>query len=463
MRRSRTGRTPPILLPPSMQKTERHVGQSKVEQNTSASAAAIEETSNTNSTRDVVESASAQTERKTAEPFRNNLLPSEPRQNVLHNLPPTTETSPSKLHPTTSIPSTFTISSILNGNISSPISNAAISAAANLPSVSSGGSDAATADAATASADADDTDDELPTPGCTISYDIRTPIPCIHTVSSTKRHSSRRILSRPYRKTMLSLLHGVCTEPADTYATTGSTGTNRPQIYAGYQQHWNPKFNVPVLTLVAVCDTTISPPQMKRSEPEYVEVSFGCYSQRSQHSITFKLPIFMSLTKAPAAVLIRAGPHNPFPDSLTSWLIVSSVDDDILSWIKVWHLSPIGCYNLHNHGILIPQRPYPESEIHFLGLTGKRTMPYGISQLDVGSTLLSMLDDIDIGNIGYKKFRLHQKPMMPPEGPLIQRIPTQFMPRLFICQEWYYDKGIIKQPETKMMKNIIIQRKKNWH
>ena len=299
--------------------------------------------------------------------------------------------------------------------------------------------------------DGSSSDDELPTTNFTVFHNNRLPIPCIHSLSSTKSFNPKRFIRCPYRKTLLSLLCRVRTSPTDGYASDRqSTNADRIQVYACYQQHWNPKFNIPVLTLVACCNVNIAQPILERTEPDKFNVTFMCTSSKEQHKMTFKMPLFTSLDSINNPIMLKIGPHHPLPESLTSWMITYTDSEVALSWIKVWHLSPMGCFNLHNHGIIIPQRPFPEAEVHFLGLTGKRKMPFRINQLELVGTFLPMIDPIDLGNIGYKRYTAPQKPTLPNNGTLVTALPIKAFPRNNISPDWHYDNGLIARPEIKL-------------
>ena len=292
-------------------------------------------------------------------------------------------------------------------------------------------------------------DDDVPAANNTIHHNARLPIPCLHTLSSTKSYKPKCFVGSPYRKTLLSLLCRVRTSPTDTYAATKPYADGL-QVYACYQQHWYPKFNIPVLTLVACCNVNISQPILQRSEPDRFEVTFFCTTSRQQSKVTFKLPIFTSLSNIHNPLILKIGPNHPLPESLTSWLITNPDDNVTLTWIKVWHLSPVGCFNLHNHGLIIPQRPFPEAEVHFLGLTGKRKMPFRISQIAFSGTYLSMLDHIDIGNLGYKRYEIPKRPILPDDGTLIGVQYPMAFPRYQVHPNWYYEKGAIVRPTLKL-------------
>ena len=417
MRRSRAGQTPPHLRNPSMPTRSGNVGQCE----TTCKTKSIAE----EETRPSSACNSDYRQRKTSKPnlptrhFDDYSIPAQILPFSKRNLP--TQTTISAATPT---------SATLPDRPSS-----------KLPGIPG---------TTTTSTDDDATDDDLPA-SCTISHNPREPIQCIHTITSTKPYHPKRILGSPYRKTMLSLLCRVRTEPTDAYATNRvSAATGRIQVYACYQQHWNPEFNIPVLTIVVSCNTNVSQPILERCDPEKFSITIFCTSQAEQSKLVFDMPLFTTLDRIAEPLVLKLGPHHPLPDSLTSWFVKTADADTALTWIKVWQLSPVGCYTLHNQGILFPQRPFPEAEVHILGLTGKRKMPYRMSQLELDSPLLQLLDPVDLGNIGYRKFRCSMKPTLPNQGTLIATLPERLFPRPCFSPEWYYDQGLIKQAEHKL-------------
>ena len=434
MRRRRTGHTSPSQSPPSMSFPSGNDGQCEARKE--ADTYAKEKAFSTSGKHDDDDAISRT--RKTDEPLRSTLLSRSEHIPVPYDL--------SLQKPSYPIPTTYSVTATTSTsatNTSSKLSAATTSPKSPDPPTISSRVLSSSTDDDTAS------DDDLPTnPSSTISHNPRIPIPCLHELSATKSVSPRRLLSSPYRKTMLSLLCRVRTEPADAYAAGGST--SRIQIYGCFQQHWNPKFNIPVLTLAACCDTVISQPLLERKDPDKVSLTFMCTTSTEQGLLHFSLPLFTSLDQATDPVILKLGPHHPLPDSLTSWFVKTNESEVALVWVKVWHLSAIGCFNLHNHGVFVPQRPFPETEIHFIGLTGKRKMPNKITQLDVNSTILSMLDPVDLGNIGYKKFIFSPKPPLQVQGTLINSVPDCLFPRNNVTPNWYYDKTLVRQPEAKL-------------
>ena len=298
--------------------------------------------------------------------------------------------------------------------------------------------------------DATDSDDD-PTPMCTIVHNPKSAIPCIHTTSSTKSFHTKRFINCPYRKTMLSLLCRVRTDPADAFASSKSTvPSSRIQVYACYQPHWNPKFNIPVLTVVACCNTVITHPIMTRTEPSIFNVKFLCSAGKEQGTFTFKMPIFTTMETLDQPLIMEQGPHCLLPDMYTTWFIRTMYDPTPLTWIKLWHLSPTGCYVLHNQGVFQPHRAYFEAEIHLLGLTAIRKTPYRLLQFPYMFNILQCLDPIDLGNIGYRKYQFCDKPVLPISGVNVTRIPTPSLAKPYNINPCVYqppDKIIIPQPE----------------
>ena len=441
MRRRRAGRTSPKKPEPSMSKTEiDNVGQSENrEDQTNINNTATEEASA------IKHSTAAKAKFKKRNTVKPNkyILP-KPYESAL---PTPVQSSPAIIP----VPAT-SASAAANANA------AAIAAAANATTASASykksvrsttASSAVSVLRATlpAATDESSSSDDESISGLTISHNPRVPITCIHTISCTKSYKPKRILSSPYRKTLLTLLCRVRTESTDSYAPGRATAAaDRTQVYSCYQHHWNPKLNIPVLTLVACCNNTICQPMIERSEPDLVTLTALCSTPSEQRKVTFQIPLFSTLDSVHQPVILQMGPHHPLPDTLTSWFIKSSEKDVALAWIKIWNLSPVGCFNLHNHGILIPQRPFPEAEIHFLGLTAKRKMPHRINQLDFQFSLMSMLDPTDLGNVGYKKYAPITKPILPQNGTLVHKLPDNPIPRINVSPEWYYEDGMVVQP-----------------
>jgi len=277
-----------------------------------------------------------------------------------------------------------------------------------------------------------------------IMFNLKHPIACIHTTTSLPAYKPKYFVLYPYRKTMLSLLCRVELRPTDSFSPF-SAPADRLQVYACYQQHWNPKYNIPVLTIVACCNTHIAPPILTRTEPNIFNIRIMATTGEEQGFADFELPIYTTLQRAAHSVFIATGPHNAFPDSLTSYFIGSAIDRSILTWVKIWHLSPYGCHNLHGRGLLQPMRAYPLAEVHLLGLTGQRKMPYRLQQHDLFTSLASVLDPIDLGNCGYKKFPSTSKPTVPIEMAMITKLRARAFPRPVVTDPWYYERGQIQK------------------
>lgn len=270
---------------------------------------------------------------------------------------------------------------------------------------------------------------------------------CLHSATTTKSYKPQRFINFPYRQTILSLLGKLRTDPADNFAIGHHTiPGDGPQVYACYQHHWNPKLNFPVLTLVACCNTTITNPIFSRTDPDQFELKFMTATQEKQETFTFKLPIFSTVNEVKHTILMELGPHFCLPDSMTSWIIRKAGTQDPITCVKIWHLSTIGCHTLHNQGIHQPHKPYYEAETHILGLTGRRRMPYHINQHNVKGTILELLDNIDMGNIGYKKYAIRRKPIIPTTSAIIEPRTFRTIPKPAISPSWYFEGNQIITP-----------------
>ena len=70
-------------------------------------------------------------------------------------------------------------------------------------------------------------------------------------------------------------------------------------------------------------------------------------------------------------------------------------------------------------------------------------MPFRIRQHDLFSSFITVLDPIDLGNYGFKKFPPTDKPTVPIEKSMITKLCTLAFPRPAITTTWYYKKGQI--------------------
>ena len=203
---------------------------------------------------------------------------------------------------------------------------------------------------------------------------------------------------------MLTCLRQVATRPADIVSpAVPHNSRHRIRIYACYQQHWYPKTSIPVLTLVAPCGVTISPPIFKRKFSNTGTVKFMVSSAGEQELLKFPLPLNLTRTLASSSIVMTHGPSSSCPDTYTSYLLKTTSPEINITWIKVFHLSVLGCFTLHTRSLYVPPRPACTSELHILGLTAARQTSYDIvhhSPMHIG---IKFLQEEELLQIGWKR------------------------------------------------------------
>ncbi len=226
---------------------------------------------------------------------------------------------------------------------------------------------------------------------------------CPHSTSFMPPLFPQKIIDNPYHSTMLTLLRQITTLPCDLVSPAlPASSRHRLKIYACYQQHWNPKINMPILTLVAPCGTSIMPPTMRRKSPMSVDLEFTASTEHQQEYFALNIPLLMTHTVTSSSVILTSGPANNFPDTYTSYVIKAADPQLNLLWIKVFQMSVSGCATLHTHSIYSPPRPAAASEIHILGISGIRTAPYSITQVPLEHNMMKFLSYTDLTQLGYK-------------------------------------------------------------
>ena len=228
---------------------------------------------------------------------------------------------------------------------------------------------------------------------------------CPHSCSNMFAFKPQQIVDNHYHGSMLQLLREIQTRPCDSVSPAVPINPrHRLKLYGCMQQHWNPKVNMPVLFLVAPCGSSISTPSFRRSSLNQAKLKFIISTHSQQESATFLLPLLMPASMTSSPVVITSGPSNNLPDTYTSYVIKATSPGLNLLWIKVMHMSVLGCFTLHTRSVYMPPRPAFNSEIHILGLPAKRTTPYSIFHWPQKSTTMSFLDDKDLEMINYKLY-----------------------------------------------------------
>jgi hypothetical protein len=227
---------------------------------------------------------------------------------------------------------------------------------------------------------------------------------CPHSASFSTPITPDAILSNPFAGNLLTCLRQIKTTPCDTVSPAiPSNPRHRIKVYGCYQQHWYPKINMPVLTLVAPCGVSISPPIFKRKLTHRATLKFIVSSTGQQEILKFELPLHIPRTLASSSVVMTHGPSSSCPDTLTSYILKSTSPDLNLAWIKVFHLSVLGCFSLHAKALYVPMRPASTSEIHILGLSAARHTTYQIMHQEPTHLGIKFLQKHELQAIGWKK------------------------------------------------------------
>ena len=227
---------------------------------------------------------------------------------------------------------------------------------------------------------------------------------CPHSSSFSIPISPDAIISNPFSGNMLTCLRQLKTEPCDMVSPSlPANPRHRLKVYACYQQHWYPKINMPVLTLVAPCGVSISPPSFKRKFSARATLKFIASSTGQQENLKFNLPLLIPRTMVSSSIVMTHGPSSSCPDTITSYILKTTAPELNLVWIKVIHLSVIGCYSLHVRSLITLARPSPTSEIHILGLSAARHTSYTIMHQSPSHIGIKFLQEHELQAIGWKK------------------------------------------------------------
>jgi len=225
---------------------------------------------------------------------------------------------------------------------------------------------------------------------------------CIHQRSFMDPIMPNELFSNPYHPSMVTMLRAIKTTPNDLYSPTKPRNPrNAMKILASYQQHWDPKMNVPVLTIVAPCGTTLSQPFMVRNKPRKIDLSFTASTEGEQRMFLMEVPLSFGRTSAVTPVVLTSGPSNNMPDTYTSYLVRSVTPHVNLLWIKVFQMSVMGCRLLHLQSIYNPPRPARSSEYHLLALNGHRITTYEKHHLPVDHHLIQKCTPEDLEAMKY--------------------------------------------------------------
>jgi len=122
------------------------------------------------------------------------------------------------------------------------------------------------------------------------------PTRCLHETSVMKTSNPNAFIKYPYRPSMMTLLRSVQLTMNDPCHSTMLC--NMCVAYASLQNHWSPECNVPVLTVVTPCNTTISSPFFKRPTFDFGKLEFSFSTDEDQRHVVFDIPLIINAEDA---------------------------------------------------------------------------------------------------------------------------------------------------------------------
>ncbi len=221
---------------------------------------------------------------------------------------------------------------------------------------------------------------------------------CSHTESFMTPSRPTTFIRYPYRPSFLTLLRRVQTTSTDSFAVRRAN--NPPTAYCSFQQHWDPSYDVPVLTMVAACDTKITNVTCTRATYQTIDIQCSVTGTAEQHNCTFPitLPTVSSATDVVHLDLLHA---YEFQQNTFSKFGVHLLEPrNPVLVINIFNLAPLSCNELHEYSVLHPQDVDPTNEHHLLGLSANRiTTTLKHHHLEHDNML--HLDTTDLLNVGY--------------------------------------------------------------
>ena len=222
---------------------------------------------------------------------------------------------------------------------------------------------------------------------------------CPHEHSSMVSSDPRLFTRFPYRASVMTLLRKVETKSTDSAANRW-TGKDPVSVYAGFQNHWYPALNYPVLTVVGCCNTILQPPMVTRDQFEYANVTVFASTSRQQQMVQFKIPLIQLIDQAVEKVVVEVVAAVDLDDHLTTYLIHAGKDP--LAMIKMFNLSASGCRLLHLQSVYQLPRRKTTDELHLLGLSGARTTTFQLSFPYLRYPIMELLEELDLQAIGFR-------------------------------------------------------------
>lgn len=266
---------------------------------------------------------------------------------------------------------------------------------------------------------------------------------CTHDYSVMIASHANSFIRFPYRPAVMNLLRLVETYDVDSVAT--EPGTDKPRVYASFQNHWSPNVNVPVLSIVGACNTVISPPTFRRRKFDWATVTVMASTSQMQHDVSFKLPLILNQEYATKHVVMEMIRASDIGDHMTQYIIHPQDLYVPLLIVKIWNLSRYGCNKLHLASTYLAPRANVTDELHVFGLSGDRETAYKIEYESTEDFAMSMLNEEDLIAIGYR-IRDPPKPTFPQkeEDSLEDHNPQNLMARMLPVESTHISKGIYR-------------------
>jgi hypothetical protein len=235
----------------------------------------------------------------------------------------------------------------------------------------------------------------------------------------------------------MTLLRQVRTTPTDSVARA-FFAFDPPQVYAGFQNHWNFVNDIPVLTILGACNTILSTPVITRRSFEYATVTVMASTSQEQATVEFKLPLFQALSKSSCRIVMETTAALDMDDQYVAYAVHAQNPKEPLAFVKLWNLSVFGCEKLHSHSIYEAPCAKITDELHLFGLSGDRSTSFQIDFPSIDNPMMKMLEELDLQAIGYRK-KPSQRPALSPTkyGPTNDRTERNLLTRMMPQQATY--------------------------
>jgi len=235
------------------------------------------------------------------------------------------------------------------------------------------------------------------------------PTRCLHETSVMTTSNPNAFIKYPYRPSMMTLLRSVHLTMNDPYHY--GLIPNMCAAYASLQNHWSPECNIPVLTVVTPCNTTISSPFFRRTAFDFGKLDFSFSTDEDQRHVSFDIPLIINAEHARNNCVIECKYSLDSLDVMNIYEIQQQQSEEVMFRIVTIQLSSNSCNHLHKTSLLIPFQHTICPERIILGLSGLRETVFNIQFPPKADAIIDLLDDNDLMAIGYIHHRKFKKPI----------------------------------------------------